>query len=83
MIPLHLQVVQGVRAEDRDVVFVGEPASGRHFEVMEHEVVVGQVLAEPLDRPGLAVILRRTDSMNDRHGGITSWVAIRETMTLA
>ena len=67
-IPFHLQVVQGVRAEDRDVVFVGEPASGRHFKVMKHEVVIGQFLAEPLDRFGFAVILRDTDAMNNCHG---------------
>ena len=67
-ITFHLQVVQGVRAEDRDIVFVGEPASGRQFKVMKHEVVIGQRLAEPFDRFRFAVILRDTDAMNNCHG---------------
>jgi hypothetical protein len=40
---------------------------------MKHEIVIGQILAEPLDRPRLAVILWSPDSMNDRHFEITSW----------
>src|SRR5262249_31927867 len=69
---LDLEVVQGVWGEDRDVVLVGEAAAGGDLEVVEDEVVVGQVLGEPLDRPGLAVVLRHTDSMNDCHDGVTS-----------
>src|SRR5262249_7102051 len=68
VVALDLQVVQGVRAEDGDVVLVGKAAPGGQFEVVKDEVVVGQILAEALDRPRLAVILRSPDSMDDRHG---------------
>jgi hypothetical protein len=79
-VALDLHVVQSVRRQDRDVVLVREAAAGRHLEVVEHEIVIGQPLGEPLDREGLAVILRGPDSMNDRHAGITSWVAMREVV---
>ena len=56
-----------IRANTCFIVFVGEPAAGRQFKVMKHEVVIGQFLAEPLDRFRFAVILRDTDAMNNCH----------------
>jgi hypothetical protein len=61
-----LQMVQGVRGKDRDIVLVGKAAAGGQFEVVKHEIVIRQVLSEPLDRPCLAVSLRDPDSVNDR-----------------
>jgi hypothetical protein len=70
MVALDLDVVEGVRREDRDVVLVGQSPAGGHFEVVKHKVVIGQILAETLDRPRLAVVFRRADSMDDRHLGV-------------
>jgi hypothetical protein len=47
-------------------------APGGQLEIVKHEKVIGQILAEPPDRPRLVVILWSPDSMNDRHFGITS-----------
>jgi hypothetical protein len=67
VVALHLHVVQCVGRQDRDVVLVGKPPAGGDFKVVKHEVIIRQILAEPLDRPGLAVVFWRADSMNDRH----------------
>jgi hypothetical protein len=73
VVAFDLRVVKGVRAEDRDIVLICQAAPRGQFEVVKHEIVIGQILAEPLDRLRLAVILWNPNSMNDRLCRITSW----------
>ena len=68
VVALDLDVVERMRREHRDVVFVWQPASVGQFEVMKHYTIIGQLLAELSDRFCFAVVLGIADSMNDGHG---------------